>query len=371
MKKISVQWSVFSAFPVLVLCTALLFPLVRPDEAGAAESDVVESGEPMLFAAEDSTLPVIPKVPERSRRAPRRAPGAAPAEEAPAPSVPSPATPPSSVPPPVVTTPAPVTPPNIAAPAPAPSPRVASPAPAPVVEDPLTEPVEPAPVVVQPKRPARQYQADSSSRPRKKRYDPKLVLDPSPAEPYVTREIYIDGPAPGGYGYRTDRPVWMVDVPTPGPGPAPVPVYGVPSPPPAGMVGAGTMIPGGGIPLHSTQNIGVSNPLPFEPVTYVSPQYGPPVGYGAGGVGGHGAYPGSIGSPWPSDAAVVYVDVPPERVSGNIGSERARHRYQQPPLLPEDHRLSRGTPTLSDDRIMQRNELEPDPYRERPLRPRR
>lgn len=361
MKENRVQRSVFSASPVLVLCLTLLFPSVMADKAGAAEL-----GEPMLVAAEGgSTLPVIPKVPERSR-APRRAPGTSQRpDEVPAPTVVAP-TPPAAVPSPVVTTPVPVTPPGMAAP------RVAAPAPTatPVVEDLLTEPIAPAPEVTKPRR-VRQPSAQAQSTPRRKRYDPKLVLDPSPAEPYVTREIYLDGPAPGTAGYRTDRPVWMVDVPTPGPGAAPVPVYGVPSPPSSAMYGAGTLIQGGGVPLHSTQPLGVSNPLPFEPITYMSQQYGPPVGSGYRGVGGHGAYPGAVGSAWPSDRSVVYVDVPPERVSGSLGSERARHAYTQPAFLPDDHRISRGTPMLSQDQVMPRNDLEPDPDRVRPLRPRR
>ena len=380
MKKSVVQRPVFSALPALVLCSSLLFPCVMPTGVFAAES-----GDALYLAADEgSSLPVIPRVPERSRRAPQRTPGSAPqAAEAAAP-----ATPPSASPSPVVTTPAPVTPPAIAAPPSAPAPRVAAPslappprapaqleptapaAPAPVVETPLEEPIAP-PVVATPEPAPKREAPAPAPRTRTKRYDPKLVLDPSPAEPYVTREIYIDGPPPGDAGYRADRPVWMTDVPIPGSGPARIPVPAGSAPHPMGMYGAGTMIPGGGVPLYSTQPVGVSNPLPFEPITYVTPLYGPPVGSAPGGRGGHGGYPGAIGSPWPSDTAQIYTTVPPERVSGNIGSERPRDSYSQPPFLPEDHRISRDTPSLPADRIMPRNELEPDPDRVRPLRPRR
>lgn len=325
MKKIVVQRSVFSPYPVLALCLALLFPLVTPL---AAQAD--PSGEAIIVAAEGSgNMPVIPQVPERSRRAPRRPPAS------------------QVTPDEADVVPTPVTP----APAPMATPR--QPQPEPVIDEPSFEPVSapaPRPVAAKPRvrRTTASGRTDIS----------KVVINPAPADPYVTKEFYVGAPPSEMYGYR-NRPVWLVDVPTPGPGPAPVPVYGVPSPPPASMLGGGTVIHQGGVARYSTQPLAVSNPLPQEPMTYTTQYYGQPVGVTPRGVGGYGAYPGTVmGSPWPSENAVVYVDVPPERVSQPLGSERPRYRLSDTPALPAD-------------RISDQTSLEPDPYKVRPLRPRR
>lgn len=304
----------------------LLLSASEPHGAGAQSADA-GMDEPILLAASSgSSLPVIPKVPERSRRAPRRpaATEAAQSQEPAAPTAPSaPTTPPA----PVVTAPepAPVTPPS------APAPKTASPAPSvapepdPVFAEPTPEPVAPT-VTARPRRASSDsgYEAQAKPRRRTKRYDPNLVKDPSPATPYVTKEIIVDSGQP--YPFPTDRPVWMVDVPTPGPGPAPVVVSPMPSPPASSLVGAGQVYPGGPVPLYSTQPLGVSSQV-----------------YRTEDIGRHGAYPAAINTPWPSQQAMIYTDVPPERTQYPIGSELPRERPDYTPSLPSD-RISSPLP---------------------------
>ena len=124
----------------------------------------------------------------------------------------------------------------------------------------------------------------------------------------------------------------MVEAPTPGPGPAPIIVNAEPGMPAEARIAAGSPARGTAVPLYSTQRFTVSEPrTSYEPSpsTAVIDDSGRPVG-------GHGAYPGAVGSSWPSESASVYTGVPPERTQYSIPSERPRSRPNYIPDLPPE-----------------------------------
>jgi hypothetical protein len=333
MKNTFLQRPFLFLVPAIVLSLALFLPLISPDHGQAAGSD----DAPLLLAAgSGGNLPVIPRVPDRSKRAPRRgAPASA------------------------VTAPDPVPAPKAETVPPAPS-RMASPEPAKPMVEPLAPDTSKPKVMASPKEKAAPlpfYEDDvkapvKAEAPRRgKRYDPNLVKDPSAAPPQVTGEIIVEGSAP----VESERPVWMVEVPdVSAPMPA-APVSPVAAMPAEARIAAGEPAPGtSAVPPYSTEPLAVSSPVP-APVPAPSTAVADASGHL---VGGHGAYPGAVTQPWPSQDAEVYTGVAPERIASAVPAEMPRDRLSQLPDLPPE-RISDPLP------------MELPLHNIKPLRPRR
>jgi hypothetical protein len=175
-------------------------------------------------------------------------------------------------------------------------------------------------------------QVKAEPRPRTRRYDPRLVKDPSAATPYVTKEIIIE-----------DGQMLVEGVPAPGA--RPVPTQVVESAPPAPAAAPASAAVGAPVPLYSTQPMAVSSP-------------GESAAASAEALKVHSPYPGSVGSSLSSHDTQVYTDVPPARTQFSSASELSRDRMTL-------------TPTLPPERISAPLAMELPLHRVMPLRPRR